>query len=56
MAFNEVILANEVTIRLSFIFGIFAIMAIWEVIAPRLALTVSKTLRRVNNLGFAQLL
>ena len=51
MTFNEFILTNEVTIRLSFFFGVFAIMAIWEVIAPRRALTVSKTIRWVNNLG-----
>lgn len=51
MTFNEFILANEVTIRLSFFFGVFAIMASWEVIAPRRELTVSKTVRWVNNLG-----
>ena len=51
MTFNEFILTNKVTIRLSFFFGVFAVMAIWEVIAPRRALTVSKTIRWVNNLG-----
>jgi sterol desaturase/sphingolipid hydroxylase (fatty acid hydroxylase superfamily) len=51
MTFNEFILTNEVTIRLSFFFGVFAIMAIWEVVAPRRSLTVSKTIRWVNNLG-----
>ncbi|MFK5985206.1 MAG: sterol desaturase family protein [Pseudomonadota bacterium] len=51
MTFNEFILSNEVTIRLSFFFGIFAIMASWEIIAPRRALTVSKTIRWFNNLG-----
>ena len=51
MTFNEFILENEVTIRLSFFFGVFAVMAIWEMIAPRRALTVSKTVRWVNNLG-----
>ena len=51
MAFNEFVLANEVPIRLSFFFGVFAIMALWEVVAPRRALTVSKTIRWVNNLG-----
>ncbi|MCU7836301.1 MAG: sterol desaturase family protein [gamma proteobacterium symbiont of Taylorina sp.] len=51
MTFNEFILTNEVTIRLSFFFGIFAIMAIWEVLAPRRILTVSKTIRWMNNLG-----
>ena len=51
MIFNEFVLANEVTIRLSFFFAVFAIMALWEVLAPRRALTVSKTIRWVNNLG-----
>jgi len=54
MTFDEFILANEVaevTIRLSFFFGVFAIMALWEVLAPRRALSVSKTVRWVNNLG-----
>ncbi len=51
MTFNEFILENETAIRLSFFFYVFAIMAIWEVIAPRRALTVSKSIRWVNNLG-----
>lgn len=51
MSFNELIQQHEVAIRLGFFFGIFAVMAIWEVLAPRRALTVSKTVRWVNNLG-----
>ena len=51
MSFNELILQNEVFIRLGFFFGIFAVMAIWEVVAPRRALTVSKAVRWANNLG-----
>ena len=51
MNIDELIMNNEVTIRLSFFFGIFAIMAIWEFIAPRRALTVSKVVRWSNNLG-----
>ncbi len=51
MTFNEFVMHNEVTIRLSFFFGIFAIMAAWEIVAPRRALTVSKTVRWANNLG-----
>jgi sterol desaturase/sphingolipid hydroxylase (fatty acid hydroxylase superfamily) len=43
--------AHEVAIRLAFFFAIFAIMATWEVLAPRRALTVSKAVRWVNNLG-----
>ena len=48
---QESILANEATIRLSFFLGIFAVMAVWEMIAPRRALTVSKAVRWLNNLG-----
>ena len=51
MDFNEFILKNEVVIRLGFFFGVFAVMAIWELYAPRRALTVSKAVRWVNNLG-----
>jgi sterol desaturase/sphingolipid hydroxylase (fatty acid hydroxylase superfamily) len=43
--------AHEATIRLSFFLGIFAIMAVWEMLSPRRALTVSKTVRWANNLG-----
>ncbi len=48
---NEIIMSNEAVIRLSFFLGIFAVMAIWEFIAPRRALTVSKVMRWTNNLG-----
>lgn len=51
MNWNEWLLANEVGIRLGFFFGIFAIMAGWEVLAPRRTLTTSKSLRWINNLG-----
>jgi len=51
MGFEQWVSDNEVTIRLSFFFGVFAIMASWELIAPRRALTVSKTIRWINNLG-----
>jgi len=48
---NAFIMNNEVIIRLSFFLGIFALMAIWEMIAPRRALTVSKVVRWSNNLA-----
>ena len=51
MSFYEFIMENEPIIRLSFFLGILSIMAIWEIIAPRRALTVSKALRWSNNLG-----
>lgn len=51
MNLSEIILKNEVQIRLGFFFGIFAVMATWEVLVPRRALTVSKPIRWMNNLG-----
>ena len=51
MTFDEFVVQNEIAIRLGFFFGIFAVMALWEVIAPRRALTVSKAVRWANNLG-----
>lgn len=48
---TDFVLTHEVTIRLSFFFGIFALMAVWEWRAPRRALRVSKLLRWANNLG-----
>jgi len=51
MDLNDFILANEKPIRMGFFFGILAVMAIWELLAPRRALTVSKAVRWLNNLG-----
>ncbi|HEB91916.1 MAG TPA: sterol desaturase family protein [Gammaproteobacteria bacterium] len=51
MTFDEFVVHNEITIRLAFFFGIFAVMAVWEVIAPRRAPSVSKAVRWVNNLS-----
>lgn len=51
MEFNDFLLSNEKPIRMFFFFGMLAGMALWEVLAPRRALTVSRTLRWSNNLG-----
>ena len=45
------IVSYEVAIRLGFFFGVFALIAIWEVLAPRRSLTTSKTVRWLSNLG-----
>lgn len=45
------LIENEPTVRMAFFFGSLTIMALWEVIAPCRQLSVSKTLRWVNNLG-----
>ena len=52
---QELIEAHEAIIRLGFFLGIFAVMALWEVAAPRRALTVSKAVRWANNLGLVAL-
>ena len=51
MNFEQFVLANEPAIRLGFFFAVFAIVALWELAAPRRALTVSKALRWSSNLG-----
>ncbi|MGF1547732.1 MAG: sterol desaturase family protein [Thiotrichales bacterium] len=45
----------EVAIRLGFFITVFALMAWWEIRAPRRPLTVSKALRWGNNLGLVAL-
>ncbi|OGI37789.1 MAG: fatty acid hydroxylase [Candidatus Muproteobacteria bacterium RBG_16_62_13] len=48
---TEFILHNEVAIRLSFFIGVLTIMALWEILAPRRALTTSKSWRWISNLS-----
>ena len=55
MDINNFITEYEVVIRLSFFFGIFIIMAVWELFSPRRRLLVSKTLRWSNNLALVVL-
>jgi sterol desaturase/sphingolipid hydroxylase (fatty acid hydroxylase superfamily) len=55
MDLEQFVLANEPVIRLSFFLGVFALVGLWEVVAPRRALTVSKALRWTSNLGLAAL-
>ncbi|MCU7959215.1 MAG: sterol desaturase family protein [gamma proteobacterium symbiont of Bathyaustriella thionipta] len=51
MNWHNWIVGHEQPIRLGFFFGIFAIMAIWEMLAPRRKLSVPKGVRWANNLG-----
>ena len=51
MSITEFVTQYEVSIRLGFFIGIFAVMGLWEIVAPRRALTVSKVVRWTNNLG-----
>lgn len=55
MNFEQFVMANEPAIRLAFFLGVFAAVALWEVAAPRRALTVSKALRWTSNLGLVAL-
>ena len=55
MNFEQFILANEPVIRLGFFIGVFTVVALWELAAPRRALTVSKALRWSSNLGLVVL-
>ena len=52
---NDFVTQHEKTIRMGFFIGMLALMGLWEVIAPRRALTVSKTVRWVNNLALVLL-
>lgn len=51
----DAVQAFEPVIRLSAFLGIFALMALWEVAAPRRALSFSRLLRWTNNLGIVVL-
>lgn len=55
MNFEQLVLAHEPAIRLGFFLGVFAVVGVWEWVAPRRALTVSKTLRWASNLGLVAL-
>ncbi len=51
MDITEFVMRHEALIRMSFFFGTLAVMALWEILAPRRALSVSKSVRWLNNLG-----
>ena len=51
MSFNDFLLVNEKEIRMSFFFGMLLLIGLWELFAPKRALTISKAVRWVNNLG-----
>ena len=55
MDLERYVLLHEPAIRLGFFVGTFALVALWELLAPRRALTVSKTLRWASNLGLVVL-
>ena len=51
MSLDSFITQYEPIIRMSAFFGIFAIMALWEILAPRRQLTTSKLVRWGSNIG-----
>jgi sterol desaturase/sphingolipid hydroxylase (fatty acid hydroxylase superfamily) len=55
MDLEQVVLANEPAIRLAFFLVVFAVIGVWEVVAPRRALTTSKAMRWTSNLGIVAL-
>lgn len=52
---TEAILSSEAQIRLGFFIAIFALMAIWEVVAPRRSRSFSRWARWPGNLGIVVL-
>jgi hypothetical protein len=48
---TEFLINHEMSIRLGFFFGVFAIIAAWEVLSPRRELSLSKGIRWANNIG-----
>jgi len=48
---SNFLLNNEIIIRLGAFLSVFAVMALWELIAPRRALVVSKAMRWANNIA-----
>jgi sterol desaturase/sphingolipid hydroxylase (fatty acid hydroxylase superfamily) len=55
MDLDQFVLANEPAIRVAFFLLVFAVSGVWEVVAPRRALTASKAMRWTSNLGIVVL-
>ena len=55
MNWNDWIIYNELIVKLTVFLGVFFLMAAWEQLAPCRALTISKSLRWINNLGLVLL-
>jgi len=48
---EDFVMDNELPIRLGFFFGVFVVMALWELVSPRRRLLTSKLVRWTSNLG-----
>jgi len=55
MAFNEWALAHEPAVRLGAFFGVFALMAVWEAVAPRRTRLLPRRVRWLHNLALVVL-
>ncbi len=55
MTFNEWALAHEPAVRLGAFFGVFALMALWEAVAPRRARLLPRRVRWLHNLALVVL-
>jgi sterol desaturase/sphingolipid hydroxylase (fatty acid hydroxylase superfamily) len=55
MEFEQFVLSNEPAIRIGFFVGVFALVALWELVAPQRRPTVSKALRWSSNLSLVVL-
>jgi sterol desaturase/sphingolipid hydroxylase (fatty acid hydroxylase superfamily) len=51
MNLEEFIIRNELSIRLGFFFGIFIVVALWELASPRRTLALSRKVRWFSNIG-----
>ena len=54
-AFEPWVMANEPLIRMGFFFGVFALVALWELASPRRALQLTRQQRWTANLGIVLL-
>jgi sterol desaturase/sphingolipid hydroxylase (fatty acid hydroxylase superfamily) len=55
MTFEQFVLAHEPLIRMGFFFGVFALVALWELASPRRVLKLSRKQRWTANLGIVLL-
>ena len=55
MNFEHFVLINEPVIRMGFFFGVFALVALWELASPRRVLKLSRKQRWTANLGIVVL-
>ena len=55
MTFNEWALGHEPAVRLGAFFGVFALMAVWEAVAPRRARLLPRRVRWLHNLALVVL-